>query len=79
VIDAGGEDPVATQAVDVLSAEDVLQDRPGSGPLDGRELPGFGDRFPVGDEPAIVEGGVVLDGFLDEGLLLLQAQLVGGQ
>ena len=27
VIDAGGEDPVAAQAVDVLATEDVLQDR----------------------------------------------------
>ena len=45
VIHSGAEDAVPAEAVDVLSAQQVLEEGPAAGPLDRGELPRLRDRL----------------------------------
>jgi hypothetical protein len=72
MVHPGAEDAVTAQAIDVFAVQDVLEDGTLPRPFDGRELAGFRHRLAIGDETAVVIGGVILDGLSDEGLLLFQ-------
>ena len=78
VIDAGAEDAVSTQAVDVLAAEQVVEYGALPRPFERGELAGLGDGLPVGDEAPVVVLLVALDRLGDEGLLLLHRHLPPG-
>src|SRR5262245_29565975 len=54
MVDAGGVDPVATQAIDVAPARDVLETRAAAPPLDRRVLVRLGDGLAVLQEAAVV-------------------------
>jgi hypothetical protein len=70
MIDPGGEDAVPAETVDILAAQEVLQDRSLTRPFHGGELSRLGHRLAIGEEPAIDELLVRFNGLGDEGLLL---------
>jgi hypothetical protein len=78
VVDTGAENAVAPQTVDVLAAEQVMQDGALPRPLQRGELARLGDRLAVADEPTVVVLLVAFHRLGDEALLLLGRHLFTG-
>ena len=78
VVDSRAEDAVPAEAVDILPAQQVLEEGAAAGPFDRGELPRLRDRLAIGDEPTVDVPLVRLHRLADERLLLLERHLAAG-